>query len=252
MNETGNIFYDELMGKLQNIEDALLDVKSGLLDEENINEIFRSMHTIKGTADLLGMLEVVSLTHKSEDLLSEIRDDNIEFTDEICDLLLELKKFIALLIGNILNGVELTNDTTDLIAEFENELSRAMVNDTQDIEQERILVLDESFIIRGQIKEHSEKLGFSTTISANFEDALMKYYQHKFDIVIVDIDTKDIGGSQMLNEIYEHDKDIKIVLLTAAKTKNLALIAGKIKAKAWLLKPVKIHMLNALLKKLKD
>jgi len=44
MNETGNIFYDEMMSRLQNMEDTLIDIKNGLLDEENINELFRSIH----------------------------------------------------------------------------------------------------------------------------------------------------------------------------------------------------------------
>ena len=37
MNESGNIFYDEVMNKLQYMEDALLDVQGGFYDDENIN-----------------------------------------------------------------------------------------------------------------------------------------------------------------------------------------------------------------------
>ena len=140
MNETGNIFYDEMMNKLQEFEDILLDIKQGLLDDENINEIFRSIHTLKGTADLLGMLEVVNIAHKIEDLLSEIRDDNIDFTDNLCDLLLELKKFIVLLVDNLLNGIDLTSDTNELMITFEEELQKYMPQ--TEVEQKRILVLE--------------------------------------------------------------------------------------------------------------
>ena len=69
-----NIFYDEFMNKLQCMENALLDVPSGTYD---IDEIFRSVHTIKGTADLLGMTDVVNITHKAENLLEDIRSGKL-------------------------------------------------------------------------------------------------------------------------------------------------------------------------------
>jgi len=249
MNETGNIFYDEMMGKLQNMEDTLIDIKNGLLDEENINELFRSIHTIKGSADLLGMLEIVSLAHKVEDLLSEVRDGNIEFTDAICDLFVELKKFIAILVENILNGIELTSDIIDLQAKFEKEIVKYMPSSK--IETEQVLVLADSFLVRGKIKEYTHSLGYTTITTANGLDGIKKYKKYNFDIVFVDIDTANINAREMLQEISNINDGVKIILITTAKTTYLIQLAKEIKATAWLLKPIKQDKITILLNKLK-
>jgi chemotaxis protein histidine kinase CheA len=252
MNETGNIFYDEMMGKLQNMEDALLDVKNGLLDDENINEIFRSIHTLKGTADLLGMLEVVNITHKAEDLLSEVRDHNVELTDELCDLFLELKKFIEVLVDNLLNGIDLTSETTELMITFEEELYKHLPSSQKDIEYKRILVLDESFLIRGLIKKISNDEGYDVTSVADGIDGARKIADHHFDLIIADIDSTQINGYQMLQQIQQipQKRNIPIVLLVTPQTKDVAKISRDVKSKAWLLKPIKQHKLTELLDKL--
>jgi chemotaxis protein histidine kinase CheA len=249
MNETGNIFYDEMMNKLQEFEDILLDIKQGLLDDENINEIFRSIHTLKGTADLLGMLEVVSITHKVEDLLSEIREDNVDLTDELCDLFIELKKFIVLLVDNLLNGIDLTSDTNELMITFEEELQRYMPK-TQE-EQKRILVLDDNFLTRGLIKKIATDKGFNVTTVADGIDGINKLKKHHFDFIICDIDKPIINGYKMLLEAKADDniKDIPITLLVTPKTKDVAKISREVKSRHWLLKPIKNKKLAEIIDK---
>jgi len=55
MNESGNIFYDEFMSKLESMEDVLISIDVENSDMKKLNELFRAIHTIKGTADILGM-----------------------------------------------------------------------------------------------------------------------------------------------------------------------------------------------------
>ena len=114
-----NIFYDEFMNKLQCMENALLDVPSGSYD---IDEIFRSVHTIKGTADLLGMVDVVTITHKAEDLLDEIRDGRLVLDTKLSLQFLELKRFIALMVENLLSGIDEDDIVKNLSEYFEKEL----------------------------------------------------------------------------------------------------------------------------------
>ncbi|RGY96837.1 chemotaxis protein CheA [Clostridium sp. AM58-1XD] len=49
--------------------------KSGQFSPEDINEIFRIMHTTKSSSAMMGLSELSSLTHKVEDLFSEFRED---------------------------------------------------------------------------------------------------------------------------------------------------------------------------------
>jgi len=124
-----NIFFDEFKNKLISLENSLIDVKNSNYDyqQDDISEIFRSIHTIKGTADLLGMFDVVSLTHKAEDLLQYIRDDKIRMDSEICKLYLELKNFITLVVDNVSQGIFDDSSAENLYIAFEKEFNRFII-----------------------------------------------------------------------------------------------------------------------------
>ena len=50
------------------MEAALLRLDDGDHDMETINEIFRAAHTIKGSAGLFGLNDIVSFTHIVENV----------------------------------------------------------------------------------------------------------------------------------------------------------------------------------------
>lgn len=61
---------------LEKLEDLLLETEqeNGITTEQ-INDIFRTMHTIKGSAAMMGLQNMSSLAHSVEDLFYIIRDD---------------------------------------------------------------------------------------------------------------------------------------------------------------------------------
>ena len=68
------------------VEDILqLEEKA---DEELINRIFRTFHTVKGNAAMLGYTKLSSFAHKAEDLLSRIRDKEKALDKKVIDSLL--------------------------------------------------------------------------------------------------------------------------------------------------------------------
>src|SRR6056297_1402373 len=66
-------------------------------DEEAIKTIFRSMHTLKGSAGFVNLTEIESFTHKLEILLSDLRDKKLKNSPEITEILFQSK--------DILNGM---------------------------------------------------------------------------------------------------------------------------------------------------
>ena len=104
-------FYDDATDQLQFMENALLDAKDGTDDSEKIGEIFRAMHTIKGTAGMFEFDEIVNLTHKAENLLDEIRDEKVVFTASLSTLFMSVKDTTTALVENVVNGAELDDDT---------------------------------------------------------------------------------------------------------------------------------------------
>ena len=79
----------------QEVEDRLASLCDGLLKLENhpqprqlVAALFRDAHTVKGSARMLGLEDVVEAAHRSEDLLGAIRDARFEPRRDLVDLLL--------------------------------------------------------------------------------------------------------------------------------------------------------------------
>ncbi len=65
---------------LENLDEILMRTESSSMSEEDIAEIFRVMHTIKGSAAMMGLKNMSELAHKLEDIFFIIREKpDLEF-----------------------------------------------------------------------------------------------------------------------------------------------------------------------------
>ncbi|MEA3523262.1 MAG: Hpt domain-containing protein, partial [Campylobacterota bacterium] len=103
MDEDLALFYEDASDQLQYMENALLDTKESGVNKESIDELFRAMHTIKGTAGMFGFDDVVHFTHKAENLLDNIRQEKIIFSEEIQELFLHVKDHTSKIIEQSIN-----------------------------------------------------------------------------------------------------------------------------------------------------
>lgn len=85
----------QLMEKLDEI--LLRTEASGALEAEDINSIFRIMHTTKSSSAIMGLDSLQATAHRLEDLFSELRDDPRQIKKaekEIFELLFDASDFI--------------------------------------------------------------------------------------------------------------------------------------------------------------
>ncbi len=81
-------FVTETTEHLEEMERCLLALDSGEADPETLNGIFRSVHTIKGSAEYIGLAKTAQLSHKLENLLDLLRRQEMSVSQEIVDLLM--------------------------------------------------------------------------------------------------------------------------------------------------------------------
>ena len=112
MTEELELFAEDTEEQLQFMENALLDATETGVDSEKIGAIFRAMHTIKGTAGMFGFDDVVSFTHVAENLLDEVRKDNVEMTPDMLTLMLKSKDHVESLAQLSINEEEITEEIT--------------------------------------------------------------------------------------------------------------------------------------------
>ena len=93
-----DIFFTECDELLQDMESKLLDWNNTDDKEELIDAVFRSVHTIKGSAGIFAYNRVVAFTHVAESVLDGVREKKLQMTDDMIDLLLKSKDHIASLL----------------------------------------------------------------------------------------------------------------------------------------------------------
>ena len=82
-------FVSECRESITDLNNALLALEDDPGDDEAIESVFRTAHTLKGNFGAMGFSNASELAHVLEDLLDEIRDGEIEVTPAIMDAAFE-------------------------------------------------------------------------------------------------------------------------------------------------------------------
>src|SRR5690606_16263430 len=101
LDEAFNTFLAESREMLEEMERLLLELElccEGNHDAEQLNALFRCVHTIKGAAGLFGLDAVVTFTHVVENILDRLRDGQVQLSVPLSALLLRCRDHIAALI----------------------------------------------------------------------------------------------------------------------------------------------------------
>ncbi|ACE83952.1 chemotaxis protein CheA [Cellvibrio japonicus] len=93
-------FFAEAADLLDVMEAALLRLDEDVEDRETLNELFRAVHTIKGSAGLFGLDDIVRFTHTVENLLDHARDGKITLSTDLLSILLPCRDHIVLLVDH--------------------------------------------------------------------------------------------------------------------------------------------------------
>lgn len=89
---------------LRDMEAILLRTEVSTPNDEDLNAIFRAVHTIKGTAGMFGFESTVKFTHVVENLLDQLRSHEIPFKQELTEILLKAKDHLSYLVAEETKG----------------------------------------------------------------------------------------------------------------------------------------------------
>ena len=112
--EHKDIFIEEVNELLEQVEYSLIDVEDTGFTIDIVNTLFRSFHTMKGSAAMLGLDVISNLTHKIEDLLEPVREGVIDieiYTTEYVDVIFKAKDQLSEYLNCIFTGQEITKNT---------------------------------------------------------------------------------------------------------------------------------------------
>jgi two-component system chemotaxis sensor kinase CheA len=122
-----DVFLFETDDLLEHLDDILLTCERNKnFDKDSINEIFRIMHTIKGSSSMMQFNSLTVIAHKMEDLFAFVREKGIaqEYVEGLTDLMFRAGDFLKDETEKVRAGQPLTTDIGTLEQEINDYLKK--------------------------------------------------------------------------------------------------------------------------------
>ena len=100
---------------LDSFEGDLVTLEQTPDDPELLNQVFRALHTIKGSASFLGMANLVEIAHAAESALNAARNGSVIVDRPVMDLLLGAVDVLKVQFEEVRDGRELTKAEPGLV-----------------------------------------------------------------------------------------------------------------------------------------
>lgn len=269
-DELARDYLSESADHLSDIETDLLAIeKAGAaFDEEVVNRVFRSVHSIKGGAGYFDLLKVRGLAHQMEDVLALIRSHKLIPTPERVRVLLHATDRMRDMIRN----AETSNqtDTADVLAALGSILgdpSIASAKPAPSFDKARngarivrVLLVEDDFVSRLMLQTFLSRYG-DCHIAVNGKEAVEAFQialdqGQKYDMVCMDIMMPEMDGREAVRQIRALEEahgilsssGAKIVMTTAVEDIKEVIQCFQQLCDAYLMKPIDLGQLLSLMK----
>jgi len=119
-NEILREFLLETHENLALLDADLLTLEQHPTEKHTLAQVFRTLHSVKGTAGFMGLVKLQAVAHASESLLSRLRGGELQFSPSIATALLQVVDAIGEILAQIeASGDEGDGDYAPLTAELE-------------------------------------------------------------------------------------------------------------------------------------
>lgn len=201
-----NKFIEDAGELLSELEQVVLKLDKERNNSTFIEEIFRGMHTLKGTAGMYGFEKIGQLTHKLENIYDLIRNGRLSVNKSVLDLTLDIVDFL----NKVLNDNENTSFNGQYNSFYEkiNELPATV---TGEYSQENNFEIEDN-------AQHPP--GNNTWFICIKPDDDLRSRGVKIHTIFDEID--EIGHNQIFNRYYEIKSEKRVfweIILATDKTK---------------------------------
>ncbi len=111
-----DIYLQEVAELTQALEQTLLGLEAADDAPDRLRSAMRAAHTLKGSANTMGLPRTVEVAHAMESLIQAVREGRAEATSHVIDMLLHAVDATRDLARGFAGGAETELDATELIA----------------------------------------------------------------------------------------------------------------------------------------
>lgn len=189
-------FLEELPERCDHCDELILTLENSPLDHEAFNDLFRSVHSLKGSGGTHGLGIITTICHQLENLLTETN---------------ERRGFGALFATRALAFMDLLRQVATIARQgkpdysaIEGELDRLRLLALQS--RKTGLIVESSTMMSGLYQKALEKLPLQLMQTDNGLSALDRLLREPFDFIIVGGELKDLNGIALMAALRSSNK----------------------------------------------
>ena len=208
-------FFEEAFDMLDRLEQNILILDKDRNNTDAIQEIFRAVHTLKGSAGAVELFDTQKYAHRFEDLLDLIRNNQIKVDDKTIDILLKGIDILKELINGASEEKEYSGNIEEEIKNLENfknlKLSGAI--------SESLNTKSEKDSISVSVGGKYDNLNFDNDILDSIREGIENGLKTKLVFVKFNAESpmKTVGGVQVYVEL----KDSGDIIASVPPLQNL-------------------------------
>ncbi|MDD0851592.1 response regulator [Halobacteriovorax sp. GB3] len=223
---------DELSDLYGELNDTLANKSFQDIDDQDIDQIFRIVHSVKGNAKACEFNELKDIAHLFENLLIKVRDDGVHYSEGLHDITLEFTDRTQEAIDFLKNDIEFPLDfskLTNIIDSFENiayhdskteQLSDDDDSDDLDFNGHNlskgnvainVLIVDDDPSVAEIISYYlSTKFKANIQMAENGKAALELCQSQEFHLIISDFKMPIMNGGEFIQQLRDENSPNKL------------------------------------------
>ena len=198
------MFLEEAAELFESADNVLLEAENnGSLTDEEMGQLFRDVHTLKGSGASVELALFAEFTHDVENLMDKLRNHKIEFIPEMAETLIDgldvMKEILDLEVSETLTRETFTSMTTDLLQEL-----RAYSSGTVVKKEEQPVVKKEESKKVIEVKKEENSTSLDSDNFGFFDDELNEQRDNKVKAYGIFADD-DLDEDQRNYGFYDED-----------------------------------------------
>lgn len=228
-------FKQSTLNELEDLFSDFLDIlkvnSAEEVTEDNIDAIFRIVHSVKGNSKACEFEDLSTISHEFEDLMLKVKENEFKFCQNIFDLCFNYIDEITLVLEETRRDLDYKHDYSELSGKFKNfspwvEKAKETVSHLKVISEhsdeasnKKILLVDDdedlTTILSSYIKVYFPS---SVKITTNGNEASKACMRVDYDVIICDYKMPIMDGQtfiKQLRENYSLNQHTPVIFLSA-------------------------------------
>ncbi len=206
--ETLKEFLEEAKEHLEEIEGNIIELEKDPSNSAILDAIFRTMHSLKGASGFLNLQKINTLTHKAESVMDALRNNELENSPEIMDVILNTTDLLNQIIANLEEtGEEGDVDIDEVMAQLEEILKQKGTASYKSEEGE-----DQS---KEEIKKGDRPVGEKYKLTVEAPEHLIDFVEEAREIVrdlnnaLLSLESDPNKSEELVQEIFRYFHNLK-------------------------------------------